>query len=56
MAKVVKRENLIYFECEECGLLYREKALAERCQKWCAENKSCNMEIINHAVKEVEEK
>ena len=52
MVKAIKKTNSVYFECEECGLLYIDKALAERCQKWCSENKSCNMEIIKHAVGE----
>ncbi len=39
------------FQCPECKLFYKEKALAEKCRKWCAEHKSCNLEIIKHAVK-----
>lgn len=38
------------FECKECGFLYRERKWAERCTKWCAEHKSCNLEIIAHAI------
>lgn len=41
-------ENL--FTCPLCGLRYRTKDLAERCQAWCREHKSCNLEIIQHAV------
>lgn len=51
MVKSIKEDKTIYFACEECGLLYKEKILAEKCQKWCAKNKSCNLEIIKHAVK-----
>jgi len=41
-----------YFKCEECGLLYKEKIWAEKCQEWCFKNKSCNLEIIKHSVKD----
>ena len=38
------------FECEECGKQYSEKELAEKCENWCKETNSCNLEIIKHAV------
>lgn len=34
--------------CAECGYEYEEKEWAQKCQKWCAEHKSCNIEIIKH--------
>lgn len=43
------KENV--FQCEECKLLYTEKEIAEKCQAWCREHKSCNLEIISHAIK-----
>lgn len=36
------------YVCSECGYEYKEKEWALKCQKWCAENKSCNMDIIKH--------
>ncbi|MHA1906881.1 MAG: hypothetical protein ACW98Y_06280 [Candidatus Thorarchaeota archaeon] len=38
------------FLCEECGLLYKEEHWAEKCEVWCKEHKSCNIEITQHAV------
>ena len=38
------------FQCEECKLLYKEKAVAEKCQAWCKANNSCNLEITKFAV------
>lgn len=38
------------FTCPECSLQYREKAWAEKCERWCREHKSCNLDIIKHAV------
>lgn len=39
------------YQCPECGFLYKEKEWAEKCQVWCKEHKSCNLEITQHAVK-----
>lgn len=50
MVQEIKEGGEIYYRCAECGLRYREKDMAERCQAWCAEHKSCNLEIIRHAV------
>jgi hypothetical protein len=46
MVKKVK-EN---YECEECQLQYKSKELAEKCEAWCKKTKSCNLEIIKHAI------
>lgn len=40
-------EKKIYV-CTECGYEYEEKEWAIKCQNWCRENKSCNLEIIKH--------
>lgn len=40
-----------YFECEKCGLRYKQKIWAQRCQEWCSKNKSCNLEITKHVIK-----
>ena len=36
--------------CGECGLAYRIRELAERCEAWCREHGSCNLDIIRNAV------
>lgn len=41
------------YHCSECGFGYKDRAMAERCRAWCKEHKSCNPEIIQHAVKDV---
>ncbi|MCX6751222.1 MAG: hypothetical protein NT161_00405 [Candidatus Nomurabacteria bacterium] len=38
------------FQCPECGLYYKESEWAEKCEVWCKEHKSCNLEIISHSV------
>ncbi|MCM8826375.1 MAG: hypothetical protein NC904_02535 [Candidatus Omnitrophica bacterium] len=52
MVKQIKEAEKIYFACEKCGLLYKEKIWAEKCEKWCSKNKSCNLEITKHAIKD----
>jgi len=52
MVKEIGNRDKIVFRCEECGLDYAEKIWAEKCQAWCGEHHSCNIEIIKHAVTE----
>lgn len=46
--------DLRLFKCSECGLLYKDEEWAEQCKKWCKEHKSCNLEIIAHAISSTE--
>lgn len=39
------------YQCPECGFLYKEKEWAEKCEAWCKEHKSCNLEITKYAIK-----
>lgn len=38
------------YKCPECGFEYKEKEWAEKCESWCKEHKSCNLEITKYAV------
>ena len=51
MVKEEIKNNKKYYVCEECGFLYEEKEWAEKCQIWCKEHNSCNIEITKHASK-----
>jgi len=51
MAKESVENKNSYFTCKECGFLYKEKSLAEKCEKWCKEHHSCNISIAKYAVK-----
>lgn len=48
--QAIKKENKILYQCPECGLYYKEKEWAEKCEAWCRKYKSCNLEIIKHAI------
>lgn len=51
MVKIIKKENKTTYQCEECKLRYKDNKWAKKCEKWCHENQSCNLEIIEHAIK-----
>jgi len=40
-----------FYECSICGLKYKERKWAKKCEEWCRKYKSCNLEITKHAVK-----
>jgi rubrerythrin len=50
MVKKTKRNGQTLYICEQCGFAYEQKEWAEKCQKWCEEHHSCNLEIAQHAV------
>ena len=44
-------EGEIVFKCEKCGWLYRDKIIANKCEKWCKKNRSCNLDFQKYAIK-----
>ncbi len=44
-----KGKNELY-KCPECGFSYKEKEWAKKCESWCGEHHTCNLEIIERAV------
>jgi hypothetical protein len=53
MLKNIKKSNEAVYACNECALQYRDIKTAQQCEAWCAENNSCNLDIISHAIKDV---
>jgi len=51
MTKDKKQHSVKIYQCGECGLSYEDKEISEKCQAWCKEHKSCNLEIIKHSIK-----
>jgi|GEM_PF-793717 hypothetical protein len=45
MVKKVRISNEILYVCERCGLRYREKVWAERCEDFCTRYNACSIEI-----------
>jgi len=52
VTQIIEKGGKKYYKCKECGLLYLDKEIMEKCQKWCSKYKSCNLKIIKHAVKD----
>tara|TARA_B100000745_G_C19939007_1_gene316482 strand:- start:404 stop:568 length:165 start_codon:yes stop_codon:yes gene_type:complete len=47
----IQENNIALYQCEECELKYRDAEFATKCEAWCKEHKSCNLDIISHAEK-----
>ena len=43
----LNNENL--YQCKDCGLHYKNKETAEKCEAWCKEHKTCNVEIMKQS-------
>lgn len=46
--KIFNQNKKELYKCEACGYHYDEKDWAEKCELWCNEHKTCNIEIIGH--------
>jgi len=53
MVRKIEKQNQVLYQYEECGHFYETEELAKKCEEWCKEHKSCNLEIIKYAVKEL---
>ena len=52
MVKEVEKDGKVYFQCEDCKLLYDNREWTGKCESWCKKHHSCNIEITSHAVQE----
>lgn len=50
MVKIIKQDRKTLYQCEECGFHYEDRAQAEKCEAWCKEHHSCNLEITARAI------
>jgi len=50
----MKQSKQEIYTCPHCGLHYRSKDIAQKCEAWCKEHHSCNLEIIKFAINESE--
>jgi predicted Zn-ribbon and HTH transcriptional regulator len=51
MVKESNIEGEVVYLCEKCGWSYKDKKIAEKCQSWCENHKSCNLKYQKHAIK-----
>lgn len=47
-------EKTKLYSCPECGLSYKDKDLAKKCQAWCKKYNSCSLEITKYSVNKSE--
>ena len=52
MTREIKKEDKTLYVCDECEFAYDKEELAKKCEAWCKEHHSCNMEITKHAVEQ----
>ncbi|MBI2543231.1 MAG: hypothetical protein HYW24_03535 [Candidatus Aenigmarchaeota archaeon] len=38
------------YKCGICGFGYKDEDMAQKCQAWCSEHKSCNLQITKNAI------
>jgi|GEM_PF-3023922 len=38
------------FQCETCGLHYRDETIAQQCESFCKEHNACGIEITKHSI------
>jgi len=38
------------FLCEQCGMGYKDRETAEKCEDWCRKTGTCSLEITRKAV------
>jgi len=50
MVREVEKNGKTYFMCEACDMYYGTRELAQKCEDFCNEYKSCNTELMKHAV------
>lgn len=46
---MVTEEDELY-QCDECGLHYRNRATARDCEDYCREHNACNTAIVAQSV------
>lgn len=51
MTTIKNINEVKYYMCDECYLIYNKKRDALLCEEWCRNNKSCNLEITKKALK-----
>lgn len=52
--KLIEKSQEYYpkalYQCKECGFHYEDQAQVGKCEAWCKEHKSCNIEITASAI------
>ena len=46
----MKRVDINKYKCKKCGLIYKDKDTAKKCEDYCKKYKSCNLGITKYAI------
>jgi hypothetical protein len=52
VVKKIDLKSKKVFQCEECKLYYDDKLWAQKCEEWCKNHHTCNIEISKHRIRE----
>jgi hypothetical protein len=50
MVRELMDKGEILYICEACGLAYKERMWAEKCEDFCNEHHACSLDIASHAI------
>lgn len=50
MVTELLKNNKKFYICDACGFACEQKEQAQKCQRWCEEHNSCNLELTKYAV------
>jgi len=51
MVQKIRKLEMMYFECEECKFIYKNKKIARDCEDYCKKHHACDLEITGHSIK-----
>ena len=49
-SEIIKNGKKTY-QCDNCKLYFEDKEWADKCQAWCDEHHTCNVEITKHRIR-----
>ena len=52
MVREFEQEDMPVFQCTECGFIYNNSELAEKCQEYCENHGQPNPDITSKAMKQ----
>lgn len=47
---MAKQNHPVSYQCEHCKLTYLDEYWQQRCEEWCRENETCNLNITMHSL------
>ena len=51
MVEETNLEGEIIYKCEKCGWLYKDREIAQKCEKYCRRHNAYNLKYTKFAIK-----